>query len=334
MDQTTIPERKPGFLSGKRGRRIKAAITGYTFLLPATIVLIAFHFYPVFYAFYISLHKWRIVKQSYVGFANYSRALHDPDFWQALVNTVYYVIGTVPFQLVFALIVAYLLYQDIKGREAYRVSYFLPYITSTIASGAVFAWIFNPNHGPVNQLLKALGLKPLQWLLEPKGIFDLIARAHGWKSVPIHGPSLAMVTIFLFVIWFWLGYDATLFLAGLGNIPKELYEAAEIDGANKWQLFRYITVPLLSPTTFFLTIVAVIGSFKAFNHIFIMNDASSVEIGGPLGTTMTVAILIYKKFYEVPTYGYASAISFLLFFIILAFTLLQNYAGSKHVHYG
>ncbi len=306
---------------------------GYLYLSPATAVLIAFSFWPMFYAFYISLHKWRIKKQAYVGLANYNRAIHDPDFWNALVNTIYYVIGTVPFQLFLSLIIAYLLFQKIKAQSVFRVSYFLPYITSTIASGTVFAWLFNPQHGPVNQVLEMLGFKPLNWLLEPRGIFDMIARAYGTKVI-IHGPSLAMVTIFFFVIWFWLGYDATLFLAGLGNIPKELYEAAEIDGANKWQLFRYITVPLLSPTTFFLTIVAIIGSFKAFNHIFIMSDASAGTVGGPLGTTTTVAILIYKKFYEIPTYGYASAISFLLFFVILTFTLIQNSVGSRHVHYG
>ncbi len=308
------------------------AVLGFVYILPATLILAVFHFWPMIYAVYISLHRWRVIKQGYVGLANYKWVLASSQFWNALKVTVYYVIGTVPFQLGLALILAYLLFQDIKGREIYRTIYFLPYITSTIASGAVFAWMFSPQEGPINRFLEKLGLPPQRWLLEPRGIFTLLGE---YLHVPwLHGgPSLALVTIMIFVIWFWVGYDATIFLAGLGSIPTELYEAARIDGANRWQLFRYITLPLLSPTTFFLSLVAVIGSFKAFNHIFIMTDASSGTVGGPLGTTTTVTILFFKNFYEVPTYGRAAAIAFVLFVIILVFSLLQNWIASKRVFY-
>lgn len=326
----------PAPASNKRHRRPPwrrgEAILGYVYILPATVILGLFHFWPMFYAVYISLHRWRVVKQGYVGLENYEWVLSSPKFWNALKVTIYYVIGTVPIQLTLAMILAYILFQDVKGREAFRTIYFLPYITSTIASGAVFAWMFNPNAGPINQFLEAIGLPPQRWLLEPQGVPTLIGEYWGISWLR-GGPSLALVTIMIFVIWFWVGYDATIFLAGLGSIPYELYEAAKIDGANRWQLFRYITLPLLSPTTFFLTLVAVIGSFKAFNHIFIMTDAAAGTVGGPLDTTTTVTILFFKNFYETPTYGKAAAIAFVLFIIILIFSLIQNWIGSKHVFY-
>lgn len=320
--------------SGQRRRRIKEALLGYLYLLPAVIILGAFHFFPVGYAFYISLHRWRIKKSDFIAFENYAKALGDPAFWSSLKVTVFYVIGTVPFQLAIALAIAYLLFQNIRGKAAYRVIYFLPYVTSTVASAAVWTWIFTPREGPLNQLLELFGIDPFRWLLEPKGIFEVLAGRMG-VSLPdwAAGPSVALVAIMIFVIWFWVGYDATIFLAGLGNIPYELYEAARIDGAGRWQLFRYITLPLLSPTTFFLSLIAIIGSFQAFNHIFVMTGAAAGNVGGPLRTTTTTTILIYKQFYESARFGYASAISFLLFAIILALTLLQNYVAGKRVHY-
>ncbi len=308
------------------------AVLGFVYILPASIVLAVFHFWPMIYAVYISLHRWRVIKQAYVGLANYRWVLTNDKFWNALKVTIYYVIGTVPIQLALALLLAYFLFQNIEGRDALRTIYFLPYITSTIASGAVFAWMFNPNQGPINQFLARIGLPPQKWLLEPKGILTLLG-GHFHVTWLYGGPSLALVTIMIFVIWFWVGYDATIFLAGLGSIPTELYEAARIDGANKWQLFRHITLPLLSPTTFFLSLVAVIGSFKAFNHIFIMTDASSGTVGGPLDTTTTVTILFFKNFYDIPTYGKAAAIAFVLFVIILILSLLQNWVASKRVFY-
>ena len=321
-----------GRFSGRRARRIREAVQGYLFILPATFVLILFHFLPVFYAFYISLHKWFIVKGDYVGFANYQRALTTDKFWNSLKVTIWYVVGTVPIQLILALVIAYLLFQKIRGKEGLRMVYFLPYVTSTVASGAVFAKMFNPTFGPINKALAAIGLPVLRWMKEPRGIFTVLGEMAG-INVPFGGPSVALVTVMVFVIWFWVGYDATIFLAGLGAIPYELYEAAKIDGAGRWQLFRHITIPLLSPTTFFLSLVAIIGSFKAFNHVFIMAAASATEIGGPLDTTTTASILIYNNAFRTPTFGYASAMSFLLFILILIVSLLQNYIGGKRVHY-
>jgi len=277
-----------------------------------------------------------------VGLLNYQRALGLGEFaggpaadrfWNSIKVTIWYVIGTVPLQLILGLIIAFLLFQRIKGKEGLRMIYFLPYVTSTVAAGAVFAKMFNPGHGPVNSLLQAIGLQPLRWMKEPRGIFEVLGEMLGLASVPIAGPSVALVTIFFFVIWFWVGYDTTIFLAGLGSIPYELYEAARIDGASRRQLFRYITLPLLSPTTFFLSLVAVIGSFQAFNHVFIMAEASATDIGGPLDTTTTAAILIYNNAFGTPTFGYAAAMSFLLFILILVVSVLQDRFAGRHVHY-
>ncbi len=308
----------------------------YLYLLPALVILFTFHIYPVFYAFYISLHRWGVKKLGWVGLANYQRVLHDPNFWKALKVTVYYVLGAVPLGIGLSLFFAYLLFQRVAGKGVYRTIFFLPYITSTVAASAVWLWIFNTQHGLANNLLKALGWKPLRWLQEPKGIFYLIARGLGFEGYPrwAEGPSLALVVIILFTVWHYLGFDIVVFLAGLSNIPKELYEAAKIDGAGRWQLFRYITLPLLSPTTFFLVIISTIGSFQAFNQIYVMSQGATGTVGGPLRTTMTVTVYLYDKFYEGGYYGYASAIAFVLFFIILGLTLLQMWVGQKRVHYG
>jgi len=324
-----------GLFVGKRGLRIKEALLGYFYILPATLIITVFHFLPVLYAFYISLHKWKVKKVAFIGLQNYVTALRDPRFWNSLKVTVFYVLGTVPFTLALALVIAYLLFQRIRGRSVFRVIYFLPYITSTVASAAVWLWIFNPGHGPLNQFLEFIGLTPQRWLNEPRGIFELLGQAIGievpkWAA----GPSLALVSIMAFVIWFYVGYDATIFLAGLGNIPYELYEAATIDGAGRWQLFRHITLPLLSPTIFFLTLVATIGSFQAFNHIYVMTGGSGGALGGPLHTTTTTTIYIFDQFYNRVNVGYASAIAFILFWIILALTILQYRVGERRVFYG
>ena len=370
----------------------REVILGYLYLVPAMTFLFTFSFFPVGYAMYISLHKWRIKKQLFLGTGNYLRALGEPggiisfligclvlvaawrvnkqevwternrlarvalvgllilgglalwvigvpvmaetgdsDLWNSLKVTLYYVIGTVPIQLAISLLLAYMLFQNVKGKTAFRMIYFLPYVTSLVASSAVWAKLFNPHGGRFNRWLEALGLPALRWLQEPKGIGVLLfgPDVPSWAV----GPSLAQVAVLIFVIWFWIGYDTTIFLAGLGNIPHELYEAARIDGANGWQLLRNITLPLLSPTTFFLSLVAVIGSFKAFVHIFVMTSTTGGGAGGPIKTNMTAGLFIYDTFYTNVRNGYASAIAFILFAIILAITLFQNYYSKKWVFY-
>ncbi len=253
----------------------------------------------------------------------------DPDLWRGLVVTIYYAVGTVPFQLGIALVLSYLLFQNIKGREFFRILYFLPYITPTVASAAVFRLLFigHPS-GLVNRFLRLFGISPLKWLWEPRGVFSLIADGLGFH-VPswAAGPSLALVVIILYSIWTYVGYDTVIYLAGLGNIPNEINEAAEIDGASQWQIFRHITLPLLSPTTYFLSLIAIIGTFKAFNHIYVMREAEALK------TVNTFSVVIFDTFFTDTRYGYASAMAFVLFAIILSLTYINNKVQGSRVFY-
>jgi multiple sugar transport system permease protein len=259
-------------------------------------------------------------------------AASDKDVWQGLKVTIFYSVGTVPFQLTFSLFLAILLFQRLRGSELFRMLYFLPYVTPTVASAAIFRQLFsNRYQAPINQLLIKLGMEPQQWLREPRGIFTLLAQSlHLPFSLPswAAGPSLALVVIMIYSIWTYVGYDTVIYLAGLGNIPTELVEAAQIDGAGRWEVFRYITLPLLSPTTYFLSLLAIIGTFKAFNHIWVMRQGSA------LGTTDTFSVVIFSEFFEKLRYGYASALAFVLFAVILSLTYLNNRIQGSKVFYG
>jgi multiple sugar transport system permease protein len=258
-------------------------------------------------------------------------AAGDPDLWVGLRATLFYALGTVPFQLGIALFLAVLLFQNLAGSQFFRILFFLPYVTPTVASAAVFRQIFsNRYQAPVNSGLRILGLEPLQWLWEPKGIFQMLATSLGIESWPAwaNGPSLALVVIIIYSIWTFVGYDTVIYLAGLGNISKETAEAAEVDGANRWQIFRHITFPLLSPSTYFLTIISVIGTFKAFNHIWVMRLEAALQ------TTDTFSVVIFSEFYEKLRYGYASAMAFVLFAIILILTFLNTKIQGSKVFYG
>lgn len=258
-------------------------------------------------------------------------AAGDPDLWLGLRSTLFYSLGTIPFQLSIAMLLAVLLFQNLKGSQFFRMMFFMPYVTPIVASAAVFRQLFsNRLQAPANAAMRFVGLEPLQWLWEPKGIFQLIALKLGLEGWPgwAAGPSLALVVIMLFSIWVFVGYDTVIYLAGLGNIPKEMSEAAEVDGANRWQTFRYITFPLLSPTTYFLTLISVIGTFKAFNHIWVM------RLDAALGTTDTFSVVIFIEFFEKLRYGYASAMAFILFAIILTLTFANNRIQGSRVFYG
>ena len=253
----------------------------------------------------------------------------DKKWWEGLLVTVYYSIGTVPLQLGVSLLLAVLLFQDIRGKGMFRLIYFLPYITPTVAAAAVFRIFFagRPT-APINSILEAFGMNSLGWLDEPKGIFQMIAGPSVELPSWAVGPSLALVVIIIYNVWAYVGYDTVIFLAGLGNIPGELYEAASIDGASKIAQFRHITVPLLSPTTYFLTLLAVIGTFKAFNHIWVLRS------GAALGTTDTATVLIFTEFNRNTRYGYAAALSIVLLLVIVVLTIINNKVAEKRVFYG
>lgn len=303
----------------------------YLYLFPAFLIIFVFHILPVGYAIWISLQSGAVRRFQFTGLDNYTRALGAPEFWSSLQTTLFYTLGTVPLTLALGLGIAYLLFQKIRGRAIYRTIYFMPYIISTVASAIVWAYVFDPRNGLANHIVALFGVPAQQWLIEPTGVFKLIAGAYnatlpGWAE----GPSLALVAIMIFAVWQSLGFNVVIFLAGLGNINSELYEAARIDGANGWELFRYITLPLLAPTTFFLLVISLIYSLQAFNHIFAMNASAAQQLGGPLGTTRTLSIFMFQALYEQNRAGYASAIAVLLSILILGLTIVQfKYLGRR-----
>jgi multiple sugar transport system permease protein len=314
--------------TGRTWRRAGEISLGYALLAPAFVVLVVFEYFPILYGLYISSCDWRLDCVRVVGFDNYWRAFADSEMWQALVVTATYSLIAVPLQLGLGLAIAYLLFQKVRGREAMRVMYFLPYVTPTVAAAAVWSYLYSPDKGLFNDMLQLIGAQGPRWLGEATGIFALLARGMGvtlpdWAA----GPSLALVSLVVFTTWAFVGYSITIFLAGLGNIPGQLYDAARVDGATGWAVFRQITVPLLSPTTYFLLVISVIGTFKAFNHIYVMT------LGGPGNATTTMSIYIFKQLFEFNRYGYSAALSVLLFLIILALTILQNRVAASRVVY-
>ena len=372
--------------------RTKDHIVAWGFLTPALVILVAFGLFPIGYAFFVSLHNWRIKKDAFVGFEHYGRALGEgqyllwflvgllllwgvsrlrsalsshraalyrasallyvPVFWvllsfgldgmldtgdQRLYNgfkvTFFYAVGTIPIQLSIALGLAYLLFKSLRGKGIFRVLFFLPYVTPVIASAVVFRAIFSPHPSSMaNRFWEFWGFEGQRWLYESRSIAAVILEAMSIDSYPVWVetafPSVALVSIILYNIWVYVGYDIVILLAGLSAIPQHYYEAAEIDGANSWQTFRHVTLPLVSPTLFFLSMVAVIGTFKAFNHIYILRTP------GARDSVDVLSVAIFDQIFEFHNAGYASAMAFVLFVAILALTFLQNRILGKRVFYG
>lgn len=261
----------------------------------------------------------------------------DEDLFESLLITFMYSMGTVPFQIALSFILAFILFQNIRGKTTWRIIYFLPYVTVTVASAAVWQSIFSPDKGLINMLLAGLGVPDA---LLPKWLFDatgLGVWAGNWLGIEVPdwagGPSMALVAVMIYNIWTYVGYNSVIYLAGLGNIPTALYEAANIDGANRWQVLRKITIPLVSPTTYFLVMMGVLGTFRAFNHIYVMTRVVG-PVGAPRGTTMTASMLIWKNFWEGNRFGYASALAFVLTGVMLSLTWIQNRVSEERVFYG
>lgn len=282
----------------------------YLFLLPTLAVIGLFSLYPVVKAFLLSLTDYRSprIPAENVGFANYQEILNDPLFWKGVKNTAIYVIGTVPVTIILALGIAILLNQKIRLRAFYRLAYFVPYVTTAVAISMVWAWIFHDQWGLLNHMLSWVGIKPQQWLQDPK-----------WT----------MFTICVIAVWKGLGYTVVIFLAGLQNMDRELMNAARIDGANERQVFWNVTWPLLSPTTFFISITAIINSFKVFTELFVMYGGKP----GPLREGITIVFYIYEKAWDDRLMGYASAAAYVLFFMVLLVTVFQFWYARKRVHY-
>jgi multiple sugar transport system permease protein len=319
-----------------RRRLPTEAIQAWLFLLPAVVILGVFQIFPAIAAFYMSLFKWDVVQGSFRGLGNYTDWLYDnsirsPDFWRSLSTTFTFVIFTVPAEIALSLVLAYLLFQKMRGRGIYRTIYYLPYVTSFVAAAAIFFWVFHPTYGLVNDLVGIFGIGPQRWLDEPRGIFELAGSAIG-ATLPawLAGPSLALVVLSLVTIWHFLGYQIVIFLAGLSNISNEYYEAARLDGASERQLFTKITLPLLSPTTFFVFTVASIGVLRSFDSVYVLTSGT----GGPLDTTRTVTLLVFKTAFQQAQFGLGAALAFILTLVILLFTLIQFRVLGSRVNYG
>lgn len=316
-----------------RRRRRKHILVAAACLLPSALIIGTFHVWPLLFAAWVSLHEWVIVQGEFVGLGNYQRALGHKDFWQSITVTIWYVLGTVPPTLLLAYLVAELLNRELRARGFYRVLFFTPYVVSPVAAAAVWKWVFYSASPPANQWLARLGLEvPAQrWLLQPRGVFTILADALG-RELPAWagGPSLALCCIMLVTIWSSMGFAIVVLLGGLAQVPDEILEAAQLDGATGWRLRRRVIWPLLSPTLFFLLVVFVIRAFQAFNQIFVLTPQTGI-----LGTTSTVPYYIWEEAFRSggQGYGYGSAVAYLLFFIILGLTLLQFRLLGRRVFY-
>jgi multiple sugar transport system permease protein len=312
-------------------RQANEWLLAYAFIAPALLCLGVFTLYPLVSVFAGSFYRgWGTANPAFVGLANFDRVLGGTEFWRSLLITGYYVLGTAPAAIAIAFLIAALLHQQIRARGFYRAAYFLPYVTSTVAAAMVFRWIFGlSERSPANAALGWLGILPQRWTLEPRGILELFANGAGWENFPAWagGPSLALVCVMLFAIWHMLGFNIVVFLAGISAIPREIYEAAEVDGAGWRERMRHITLPLLSPTLFFLGIVSIVRAFQSFNDVYVLTPKQRGD------STQNVIMMIYANMVERSDFGFASAVSFVLFLIILGLTLLQMKLIEKRVHY-
>ncbi|NQV19166.1 MAG: sugar ABC transporter permease [Armatimonadetes bacterium] len=304
----------------------------YLYILPALVIIFVFRLVPILLSFVVSFFDWSIVGVGkFIGLSNYAKLIYDAEFWQSLLNTFYLVIFVVPISLILSLLFATLLNNIKKLKSFFRSIYFIPTVTSMVAISIVWKLIFNQQTGLANFFLAKIGIDPLGWLAESRGIFLLLLQNFGIE-IPhyLGGPSLALFSIIIVTIWKGLGYNTIIYLAGLQNIPHVYYEAADIDGAGKIKQFFKITWPLVSPTTFYVLMMTTIVTFQVFSQIYLMTGP---PVGGPLGTTKVIVYYLYDKgFGESNDLSYASAIALVLFAIILTLTLFQKRLEKK-VHY-
>jgi len=279
------------------------------FLLPALSFYFVFELFPIFYSLYISFFEWHIIGDvRFVGLENYFKMFSDPVFIVALRNTFIYTIVTVPTQIFFGLAIALLLNQKIRGKVTFRALYYIPVITSWTVVSLIWKWIYDPVYGFLNYVLLSLGAirEPVRWLQDP---------------------SVALCAVMLVTIWKGIGWNMVIFLAGLQTIPQSLYDAALIDGANRWRRFRYITLPLLRPVIATVTVLLTIGALNAFVQIYILTA------GGPLHSTEVINTYLYKNAFSYLNFGYASSMAMFLLALTLTISIVQRKVLSKKIEY-
>ncbi|MDR0899292.1 MAG: sugar ABC transporter permease [Lactobacillaceae bacterium] len=281
------------------------------YLAPMLIIVFIFSLYPIVSSLAMSFYtqyNFFTGEVGALGFENFVTLIQDPVFQQAVVNTIIFVIGVVPISIVLSLAIATLLSKIKKLAAFFRTIYFLPFVTSVVAISMVWRWIYNKDAGLLNYFLSFFGVHPIDWLNDPK---------------------YTMLALIILAVWKGLGFNILLFLVALNNVDKKLYQAATLDGANSWQQFKNITLPMISPITFLVSVNAVIGSFKVFDEIYALFGGQP----GPGGSGITVVFYLYRAFYEQSKYGIAAASGVVLFLMILVVTIFQNTWSKKHVHY-
>ncbi len=292
----------------KKGRSLlwSEARDGYLFILPWILGFIIFTAGPMLASLYISFTRWEIVTPSvWVGGAQYVKLFNDDRFWLSLYNTSYYVFIGVPLHLFFALLAALAVNMNLRGIHFFRTAYYVPSLTPVVANSILWVWIFHPEWGLANAFLEWIGLEGLYWLQDPR----------------LAKPALIVMS-------FWsIGGQMVILLAGLKGIPMELYEAAAIDGANWWSRFWRVTLPLLTPALFFNLIIAIIGAFQVFTQAYIMTE------GGPNYSTLFYLLYLFRAAFENFRMGYASAMAWVLFIIVLTFTIVQFVLSDRWVFY-
>jgi multiple sugar transport system permease protein len=298
----TLVRSRPWWYAFRRGRWF-----GYIYGGPVIIAFLVFNLYPMALGLYLSFTKWDILSPpTFNGLNNWADLLKDDLLWRAVLQTLYYAVASVAGATALSIALALALNQRLKTIGFYRTFFFLPAVTSLVAIAMVWRWIYNTEFGVLNAFLGSLGINPVNWLGDP---------------------VLAMPAVILMSIWRSAGFNTVLFLAGLQGVPQEYYEAAEIDGASKWDRFVHITLPLISPTTFFVVVNGLIGSWQVFDQVYILTR------GGPLLSTVTVVYLIYSNGFEWYKTGYASAMAYGLFLIIILLTAIQFRLQKRWVFY-
>jgi multiple sugar transport system permease protein len=272
-------------------------LSGYLFLLPNLVGFLVFSLVPIGFAVYITMTDWRLAAApQFIGFQNFVTLWNDALFWKTLINSAYYTFVAVPTGVFIAFWLAVLMNRKMRGVLVLRTVYFLPQITLTVAAAVVWTWIYHPELGLLNYLLGLVGINGPNWLSNTR-----------W----------AMPAIIIMGNWQGIGFAMLILLAGLQGIPQEYYDAAEIDGASSWQTMRYVTIPLLTPTIFFVVVTSLIGAFQGFDIFYVLTN------GGPAYSTTTLVLYIYQNGFSFFKMGYGAALAIVLFFCILIITLIQ-----------
>ncbi|GEQ33226.1 carbohydrate ABC transporter permease [Marinilactibacillus psychrotolerans] len=290
---------------------LKSSLKSLLYIAPMMLIITTFNLYPIIRSFLMSFYTdFNIYTQEVneYGISNFIEVLQDPEFILAIRNTFIFVLGVVPASIIISLGIAVLLNKIKVLSGFFRSIYFLPFVTSTVAISIVWSWIYHSRFGLMNYALGLLGIEPIEFLTDPK---------------------YSMLALVIMAIWKGLGFNIILFLVGLNNIDENYYSAAKIDGARGWERFTNITIPLLGPTMFLVSVMGVINSFKVFDEVFALFQSRP----GPAGSALTVVYYIFQKFYQESQYGIAAAAGIVLFLIILVFTLIQMAFNKKFVHY-